>query len=338
MQVARGFFARRHAHGSQSIRPAAGGGPFAGLSRFALDVPALRVVSSFAAVARPGWPGPYPGRVVAVTSTRASIRRRARQRRDRARDDGARMRTLTGRHDARRVAPLLLRQRTSSASKSTAAGYPHCISAYDRRGGRAPSSRGSACRCRNLRLRAVSESGGDATYAPHLPKGVQIVAAERANCYADTAATIRHLPRAISRGRGHAVHVMRLVSRQLTRDHQHPEHEGHGATGRHGVSEEHRVRQLLQRGAHPPARQVHTIPSSAAGVDRAAGSRTVLQNMDGLRGVWHGGPFARTTRYVSIPSKSCSAPIRWDRSAAADIIEKERARTARSPSGPIAQR
>ena len=40
-------------------------------------------------------------------------------------------------------------------------------------------------------------------------------------------------------------------------------------------------------------------------------SRTVLQIMDGLRGVWHGGPFARTDEYVSTRSGSSSAPILW---------------------------
>ena len=35
-------------------------------------------------------------------------------------------------------------------------------------------------------------------------------------------------------------------------------------------------------------------------------SRTVLQVMDGLAGVWHGGPFAEHPQFASTPSKSCS--------------------------------
>jgi len=54
-------------------------------------------------------------------------------------------------------------------------------------------------------------------------------------------------------------------------------------------------------------------------------SRTVLQIMDGLRGVWHGGPFARTTRYVFYPRQIMFAtdPVAVDR-LLLDIIETER--------------
>ena len=47
--------------------------------------------------------------------------------------------------------------------------------------------------------------------------------------------------------------------------------------------------------------------------------------MDGLRGVWHGGPFARTTRYVFYPRQILfgTDPVAIDR-LLLDIIEKER--------------
>src|SRR5262249_44480309 len=56
-------------------------------------------------------------------------------------------------------------------------------------------------------------------------------------------------------------------------------------------------------------------------------SRTVLQIMDGLRGVWHGGPFARTTRYVFYPKQLLfgTDPVAIDR-LLLDIIEDERKR------------
>src|SRR5262249_42151805 len=54
-------------------------------------------------------------------------------------------------------------------------------------------------------------------------------------------------------------------------------------------------------------------------------SRTVLQIMDGLRGVWHGGPFARTTRYVFYPRQIMfgTDPVAIDR-LLLDIVETER--------------
>jgi uncharacterized Fe-S center protein len=54
-------------------------------------------------------------------------------------------------------------------------------------------------------------------------------------------------------------------------------------------------------------------------------SRTVLQIMDGLRGVWHGGPFARTRRYVFYPKRILfgTDPVAIDR-LLLDIIDDKR--------------
>jgi hypothetical protein len=54
-------------------------------------------------------------------------------------------------------------------------------------------------------------------------------------------------------------------------------------------------------------------------------SRTVLQIMDGLRGVWHAGPFAHTLRYVFYPKTLMFAtdPVAVDR-LLLDVIEAER--------------
>ena len=47
--------------------------------------------------------------------------------------------------------------------------------------------------------------------------------------------------------------------------------------------------------------------------------------MDGLRGVWHGGPFARTNRYVFYPKRMLFAtdPVAIDR-LLLDIIDEKR--------------
>jgi hypothetical protein len=56
-------------------------------------------------------------------------------------------------------------------------------------------------------------------------------------------------------------------------------------------------------------------------------SRTVLQIMDGLRGVWHAGPFARTRKYVFYPKTLYfgTDPVAIDR-LLLDIIDEERKR------------
>jgi uncharacterized Fe-S center protein len=54
-------------------------------------------------------------------------------------------------------------------------------------------------------------------------------------------------------------------------------------------------------------------------------SRTVLQIMDGLRAVWHGGPFARTERYVFDPRRIMlgTDPVAIDR-LLIDVIDDKR--------------
>ena len=52
-------------------------------------------------------------------------------------------------------------------------------------------------------------------------------------------------------------------------------------------------------------------------------SRTVLQIMDGLRGVWHGGPFARNTRYVFYPRQILFGTDPAIDRLLLDVIEKE---------------
>jgi hypothetical protein len=51
----------------------------------------------------------------------------------------------------------------------------------------------------------------------------------------------------------------------------------------------------------------------------------VLQIMDGLRGVWHGGPFARTDKYVFYPKRILvgTDPVAIDR-LMRDIIHRAR--------------
>jgi len=164
-----------------------------------LGLPALRVVSSFAPW-RAGMPGPYPGRVVAVTSDTCVDSRRARPTTRPCRDDGARHGTLTARTTLTRGAASLRQRRRRH--QSHCGGYPHCISGTrDRRGGRAPAHGDRRAGVADLTsTRGFQNQVDDATTAASA-KGVQIVAAERANRYdADNTATIGHLPRGGSLG------------------------------------------------------------------------------------------------------------------------------------------
>src|SRR5206468_11074796 len=120
--------------------------------------------------------------------------------------------------------------------------------------------------------------------------------------------------------------LMRLVSRTLTKIINIPSMKEHGATGVTGCLKNvaygsfSNVGRTHQRGKSYTLSVVGTL----AAVEPLR-SRTVLQIMDGLRGVWHGGPFARTTRYVFYPRQIMfgTDPVAIDR-LLLDIIETER--------------
>src|SRR4051812_33070411 len=66
-------------------------------SQIRTGLPALRVVSSYTPAAKPGMPGPYPGRVVAVTSDKCVDASTGTANDETVREMMARgMRTLTG--------------------------------------------------------------------------------------------------------------------------------------------------------------------------------------------------------------------------------------------------
>jgi Domain of unknown function (DUF362) len=168
----------------------------------------------------------------------------------------------------------------------------------------------------------------EVNYAPHLPAGVQIVAAERANRNVDNSGYDPdvYLEAAFFGEDDTRSNMMRLVSRRLTKIINIPNMKDHGAAGATGCLKN------IAYGSFSNVARTHqhgkTYTLSAIGTlatIEPLRSRTVLQIMDGLRGVWHGGPFARTTRYVFYPKQILfgTDPVAIDR-LLLDIIDKER--------------
>jgi len=168
----------------------------------------------------------------------------------------------------------------------------------------------------------------EVNYAPHLPEGVAIVAAERANRYVDNAGydPSTYLEADLFGEDDTRSSMMRLVSQRLTKIINIPNMKDHGATGVTGCLKNiaygsfSNVARTHQRGKS----HTYSVVGTLASIEPLR-SRTVLQIMDGLRGVWHGGPFARTSRYVFYPRQIMfgTDPVAIDR-LLLDIIEKER--------------
>jgi Domain of unknown function (DUF362) len=294
------------------------------------DTPTLRVVSKYSASASPGMPGPYPGRVVAVRSDRCVDTSTGAANDEVVREMMARgMRALTGASSTTDAWRRFFEPSDIVGIKVNCGGYPHCVSAYEIVADVVRQLTGIGVPVSHIYVYERFQNQMDeVNYAPHLPEGVQIAAAERANRNVDNSGydPATYLEADFFGEEDTRSNMMRLVSRVLTKIINIPNMKDHGATGVTGCLKNiaygsfSNVARTHQRG------KSHTLSVvGALAAMEPLRSRTVLQIMDGLRGVWHGGPFARTTRYVFYPREIMfgTDPVAIDR-LLLDIIEKER--------------
>ena len=123
----------------------------------------------------------------------------------------------------------------------------------------------------------------------------------------------------------------KLLTQRLTKIINIPNMKDHGASGVTGCLKNiaygsfSNVARTHERGRSHTYSMIGTL----AAVEPLR-SRTVLQIMDGLRAVWHGGPFARTPRYVFCPRRLLfgTDPVAIDRLLLDVIDEKRRAEGA----------
>jgi uncharacterized protein (DUF362 family) len=293
-----------------------------------LEPPAYTVVSRFAPAAVPGMPGLHRGRVVRTRSPRAVSAG--------GQDDAAvremmerGMRALTGESSAAAAWRSFFEPGDTVGIKVNAGGRPHCVSSpvvvaeIVRRlleVGLPPSRIVLFERFLNQLL--------EVDYARHLPPGVDVIAAEAGNRGGEASG---YDPRTYVEARFFGEedtrsNVMRLVTERLTKIVNVPNVKDHGATGVTGCLKN------VAYGSFSNVARTHehgvTHTRSAVGTFAAVEplrSRTVLQIMDGLRGVWHGGPFAPTTRYLFHPKQILfgTDPVAIDR-LLLDLIEDER--------------
>src|SRR5216683_3767958 len=293
-------------------------------------LPALRVVSKYAPAASPGMPGPYPGRVVSVKSDKSVDTVTGRANDEVVREMMARgMRTLTGAGTTPDAWRRFFEPSDVVGIKVNCGGYPFCVSAYEIVAEVVRQLTGIGVPVSQIYVYERFQSQLDeVSYAPHLPQGVQIVAAERANRNADNSGydPATYLEADLFGEEDTRSNMMRLVSQRLTKIINIPNMKDHGATGVTGCLKNiaygsfSNVARTHQRGKS----HTYSVVGALAAVEPLR-SRTVLQIMDALRGVWHGGPFARTTRYVFYPRRILfgTDPVAIDR-LLLDIIDDER--------------
>jgi hypothetical protein len=304
--------------------------PLAAKFQLRTGLPPLKIVSHYAPAAVPGMPGPYPGRVVRVKSDKSVDTSTG------AADDGIvremmaqGMRTLTGAATTADAWRQFFAPADVIGIKVNCGGYPNVVSAYEIVAETVRQLTAVGVPLSQIYLYERFQNQLDeVNYAPHLPEGLQIAAAERANRYTDNSGydPETYLEANLFGEEDTRSSMMRLVSKRLTKIINIPNMKDHGATGVTGCLKNiaygsfSNVARTHQRGKS----HTYSVVGTLASIEPLR-SRTVLQIMDGLRGVWHGGPFARTKRYVFYPRQIMfgTDPVAIDR-LLLDIIETKR--------------
>jgi hypothetical protein len=308
--------------------------PLAPAARAEILVPDYRIVSRYAPAPVPGMPGPWPGRVVSVRSARCLdeagvvVDDVVREMLDRG------MRALTGEATALGAWRRFFEPSDVVGIKVNAGGVPHVVSS--------PAIVAETCR----QLMAVGVPPSQIVvferfqnqldgigYPAHLPEGVEVYAAEGGNRRTENRAydpetyvEVDFFGEEDTRSG-----MMRLVTRRLTKIVNIPNMKDHGAVGATGCLKNVAYGCFSNVARSHSRGQTHTRTSvgTFAAVEPLR-SRCVLQIMDGLRAVWHGGPFAKTTRYVFHPRRMLvgTDPVAIDRLLLDIIDEKRRAEGA----------
>ena len=203
--------------------------------RFGSGLPALKVVSRYTPAASPGMPGPYPGRVVSVTSAKSVDTATGAANDEAVREMMARgMRALTGAATTPDAWRRFFDPSDRVGIKVNCGGYPHCVSSYEIVAEAVRQLTGIGVPASQIYLYERFQNQLDeCNYAPHLPEGVQIVAAERANRNVDNSGydPATYLEADLFGEDDTRSSMMRLVSQRLTKIINIPNMKDHGATG-----------------------------------------------------------------------------------------------------------
>ena len=294
------------------------------------DVPLVKVASRYQPVPGAGMPGPYPGTVASVRSDRALDTG------THATDAGvvremmaAGMCALTGTDSPGDAWRRFFTSADVVGIKVNCGGYPHVVSDYAIVAETVQQLMGVGIPATQIYVYERFQNQLDeVNYGPRLPGGVQIVAAESANEYTDSSGydPETYVEADLFGEEDTRSNMMRLVARRLTKIVNIPNVKDHGATGATGCLKNIAYGSFsnVARTHYRGRSHTYSFVGTLASVEPLR-SRTVLQIMDGLRGVWHGGPFARTDRFVFYPRRIFfgTDPVAIDR-LLLDIIDEKR--------------
>jgi hypothetical protein len=291
-------------------------------------IPKYRVVSPYQPAAQPGMPGPYPGRVASVHA--ANCIDEATEKPDPAvvREMMARgIRALTGDADARDAWARFIAPSDVVGIKVNCSGAPGIMS----------SPVVVAEIARNLITVGVKpasiwiyerfeEQVQSVHYDRYVPDGVHIWTAETRRGSAESYDPATYVETEFFDEDDTRSNLIRLVGNRFTKIINVPNMKDHGAAGVTGCLKNIAYGSFsnVARSHSGSVTNTYSFIGTLAAVEPLR-SRTVLQVMDGLRGVWHGGPFSPSRKFRFYPKRMLfgTDPVAVDR-LLLDIIDEKR--------------
>jgi Domain of unknown function (DUF362) len=306
------------------------GAPLAASLRPPRGLPRLHVVTKYQAQPKLGMPGSYPGVVAQIRSERCVDETTGAANAEVVREMLARgMCTLTGDATPDAAWRRFFAPDDVVGLKVNCGGYPYCISAYEIVAEIVRQLASLGIPLANIYLyERFRNQVDECNYAAHLPDGLHYVAAESANRYADNSGydPFTYVEADFFGEDDTRSNMMRLVSERLTKIINIPNMKDHRAAGVTGCLKNIAYGSFsnVARTHYRGRSHTYSFVGALAAVEPLR-SRTVLQIMDGLRGVWHGGPFARTNQYLFYPKRILigTDPVAIDR-LMRDVVDQKR--------------
>jgi hypothetical protein len=299
-----------------------------------LVIPKHRAVTRYQPVvsSKLGMPGPYPGQVVSIKSEKSLSADGKQINAEAVREMMERgMRELTGARSTVDAWRQFIRSDDVVGIKVNVVGHPWCVSSHAVVAETVRNVMACGVRPERIHIYDRFRDQLDAVnYQPHVPEGVNFYAAEAANV-GDSSPHYDprvYLESDLFGEDDTRSNLMKLISQTVTKIISIPNMKDHGATGVTGC-----LKNIAYGGYSNVARTHHHglshtywFVGTLASMEPVR-SKTVLQIMDGLRGVWHAGPGAATLKYVFFPKTLMfgTDPVAIDR-LLLDIIDDERKR------------
>jgi uncharacterized protein (DUF362 family) len=292
------------------------------------DEPAYRVISSYRPAAQPGMPGPYPGHVVRIHAGKSIDPGSEKVNPELVRQMiSSGMKTLTGDARAEDAWARFVSPKDVVGIKVNCSGAPRIFSSPEIVSAIAENLIATGVPAKQIYVYERFENQlQSVNYPRYLPNGVNVYAAETSRNSMLAYDPKTYVETNFFGEEDTRSNVIRMVSETFTRIVNVPNLKEHQASGVTGCLKNIAYGNFsnVARSHNFEKTHTRTFIGTLAAVEPVR-SRVVLNIMDGLRGVWHAGPFSDIPRFRFYPRQILfgTDPVAMDRTLI-DMIEEKR--------------